>query len=45
MGIVKDATLVGMETYFELWDSARLAEHEAKTLQGDRPPEVKGFSF
>jgi len=45
MGIGKDATLLGMETYFELWDSARLAEHEAKTLQGERPPEVKGFSF
>jgi DNA-binding transcriptional regulator/RsmH inhibitor MraZ len=45
MGIAKGATLVGMETYFELWDSTRLAEHEAKTLQGERPPEVKGFSF
>lgn len=45
MGIAKDATLVGMGTYFELWDSARLAAHEAKTLQGERPPEVKGFSF
>ena len=45
MGIGKDATLLGMETYFELWDSTRLAEHEAKTLQGERPPEVKGFSF
>jgi MraZ protein len=45
MGIAKDATLVGMETYFELWDTQRLAEHEMKTLQGERPPEVKGFSF
>jgi MraZ protein len=45
MGISKDATLVGMETYFELWDSARLAAHEAETLQKAQPPEVKGFSF
>ncbi len=45
MGINKSATLVGMETYFELWDSARLAAHEAETLQKDHPPEVKGFSF
>jgi len=45
MGIGKEATLVGMETYFELWDSTQLAAHEAKTLQGERPPEVKGFSF
>ena len=45
MGISKDATLVGMETYFELWDSQRLIDQEAKTLQCERPPEVKGFSF
>ncbi len=45
MGIHKDATLVGMETYFELWDSTRLAAHEAETLQKAQPPEVKGFSF
>jgi MraZ protein len=45
MGIHKDAMLVGMETYFELWDSAKLAAHEAQTLQGLQPPEVRGFSF
>lgn len=45
MAIGKDAMLVGMETYFELWDAAKLAAHEAQTLQGAQPPEVKGFSF
>lgn len=45
MGIGKDATLVGMETYFELWDSARLAAHEVQMLEQAQPAEVKGFSF
>lgn len=45
MGITKSATLVGMETYFELWDSERLAAHEAKTLEQVQPAEVKAFSF
>jgi DNA-binding transcriptional regulator/RsmH inhibitor MraZ len=31
---------MGMGAYFELWDSARYAEHEAKLLAGERPAAV-----
>ena len=37
--------LLGMGDYFELWDSARYAEEEAKAMQAQMPDVFKDFSF
>jgi MraZ protein len=37
--------LLGMGSHFELWDSARYAEHEARVMQSDMPDALKDFSF
>ena len=44
-GLTRDLMLLGMGSYFELWDAGRYAEHEAKVLQSDMPDAIKDFSF
>jgi MraZ protein len=36
----REVKLMGMGAYFELWDSARYAEHEQRLLSGERPEAV-----
>lgn len=44
-GITKEAVLLGMGSYFELWDKATYDAEEAKAMQGDMPDVFKDFSF
>lgn len=44
-GIQKDAVLLGMGGYFELWDAAAYATQEAEAMKGDMPDVFKDFSF
>lgn len=44
-GIQKDATLLGMGAYLELWDSATYAAQEAEAKQAEMPDVFKDFSF
>jgi MraZ protein len=44
-GITKDTLLLGMGSYFELWDKASYDSQEAQALQGDTPDVFKDFSF
>lgn len=44
-GIQKDAVLLGMGGYFELWDAATYAAQEAEAMKGDMPDVFKDFSF
>ena len=44
-GISKDTVLLGMGSYFELWDAATYAAHEAEQMKGDMPDVFKDFSF
>ena len=44
-GLTRDVVLLGMGSYFELWDAARYAEHEAKVLESEMPDAIKDFSF
>lgn len=44
-GLQRDVMLLGMGSHFELWDSARYAEHEARVMQSDMPDALKDFSF
>lgn len=44
-GLTRDVMLLGMGSYFELWDAARYAEHEAKVMQSEMPDALKDFSF
>ena len=44
-GITKDAMLLGMGSYFELWDKATYDAKEAQAMQGDMPDVFKDFSF
>jgi len=44
-GIAKDAVLLGMGNYFELWDQVTYDAEEAKAMQGDMPDVFKDFSF
>jgi len=44
-GIEKDAVLLGMGSYFELWDKATYDAQEAQAMQGDMPDVLKDFSF
>jgi MraZ protein len=43
--ISKDAVLLGMGSYFELWDAAIYAAQEAEQMKGDMPDVFKDFSF
>ncbi|WP_302174967.1 division/cell wall cluster transcriptional repressor MraZ [uncultured Hydrogenophaga sp.] len=44
-GIEKDAVLLGMGAYFELWDAQAYAAQEAEAMKGDMPDVFKDFSF
>jgi MraZ protein len=44
-GISKDAILLGMGTYFELWDKATYDAEEAQAMQAAMPDVFKDFSF
>jgi MraZ protein len=44
-GISKDALLLGMGSYFELWDAATYTAQEAEQMKGEMPDVFKDFSF
>ena len=44
-GISKDAILLGMGAYFELWDAQGYAAQEAEAMKGEMPDVFKDFSF
>ena len=44
-GISKDALLLGMGGYFELWDAVTYAAQEAEQMKGEMPDVFKDFSF
>ncbi|WP_426146534.1 division/cell wall cluster transcriptional repressor MraZ [Polaromonas sp. DSR2-3-2] len=44
-GISKNAVLLGMGNYFELWDAATYAAQEAEQMKGEMPDVFKDFSF
>jgi MraZ protein len=44
-GISKDAILLGMGAYFELWDAQVYAAQEAEAMKGEMPDVFKDFSF
>ena len=44
-GISKEAVLLGMGSYFELWDKSRYEAQEAQAMQGAMPDVFKDFSF
>ena len=44
-GISKDTVLLGMGSYFELWDAASYAAQEAEQMKGEMPDVFKDFSF
>ena len=44
-GISKDAVLLGMGSYLELWDAATYQAQEAEAMQGEMPDVFKDFSF
>ena len=43
--LVRDVMLLGMGSYFELWDAQRHAEHETAVMQSPMPDSLKQFSF
>ena len=44
-GISKDMILLGMGSYFELWDAATYAAQEAEQMKGEMPDVFRDFSF
>ena len=44
-GITKDTMLLGMGSYFELWDAATYAAQEAEQMKGEMPDIFRDFSF
>ena len=44
-GISKSTVLLGMGSYFELWDAATYAAQEAEQMKGEMPDVFKDFSF
>lgn len=44
-GIGREATLLGMGSYLELWDAQTYALKEAKAAQAEMPNVLKDFSF
>ena len=44
-GIYKSVILLGMGSYFELWDAQTYAAHEADAMKGEMPDVFKDFSF
>ncbi|MES2073139.1 MAG: division/cell wall cluster transcriptional repressor MraZ [Pseudomonadota bacterium] len=45
IGLQRDVTLLGMGSHFEIWDSAKLAEDEAKAIANGMPDVLSDFSF
>lgn len=41
----RDVMLLGMGSYFELWDAKRYEAHEAAVMQSEMPASLKSFSF
>ncbi|MBT0569974.1 division/cell wall cluster transcriptional repressor MraZ [Curvibacter sp. CHRR-16] len=44
-GISKEAVLLGMGSYFELWDKATYEAQEAQAMQAEMPDVFRDFSF
>jgi len=44
-GLARDAELLGVGEYFELWEPEQLREREERDLAGGLPPAAAGFSF
>jgi MraZ protein len=44
-GITKEAALVGMGSYLELWDKPTYLAREAEAMKGPMPDVLKEFSF
>jgi len=44
-GLTKEAVLLGMGSYFELWDKASYDAQEAAAMQGEMPDVFKDFAF
>ncbi len=44
-GISKETVLLGMGSYFELWDKTSYEAQEAQAMQGEMPDVFKDFSF
>lgn len=44
-GIIKESVLLGMGSYFELWDKATYDAQEAQAMLGDMPDVFKDFAF
>lgn len=44
-GITKEAMLIGMGAYLELWDAATYAAQEAEAMKGEMPNVLQDFSF
>ncbi len=44
-GITKEAVLLGMGSYFELWDKSTYDAKEAKAMQDGMPDVFKDFAF
>ena len=42
-GLVRDVMLIGMGSYFELWDGPRHAAHEARVMQSEMPAVLQDF--
>ena len=44
-GIEKETMLLGMGSYFELWDKATYEAKEAEAMRGEMPEAFQDFSF
>ncbi len=44
-GLDRDVMLLGMGAHFELWDVARLGEHERQSLANGLPDSAADFTF
>lgn len=44
-GISRDAVLLGMGSYLELWDASTYAAQEAEAMQAQMPDVLKDFTF
>jgi MraZ protein len=44
-GLEKEAMLLGMANYFELWDKATYEAKEAEAIRAPMPEVIKDFSF
>lgn len=44
-GITRETVLLGMGSYFELWDAPTYAAQEAEQMKGEMPDVFRDFSF